>query len=210
MSFRGFPDAALIFFEGLEADNSRPYWTAHRETYDHDVRAPMQALLDELAPEFGAGRIYRPYRDVRFSKNKTPYKTAVAASAGSFYVQLGADGLLVGGGYYHLERDQLARLRRAVDDDVTGRGLQRLVAAVAQAGLDVGGDMLVTRPRGCPADHPRLDLMRHRSLTAGRRWTPEPWLHTPAAGERVRDAWRAVQPLCEWLDTNVGADGGGR
>ena len=210
MSFQGFPDAALIFFEGLEADNSRPYWNAHRETYDHDVRAPMQQLLDELAPEFGAGKIYRPYRDVRFSKSKTPYKTAVAASAGRFYVQLGADGLLVGGGYYHLERDQLARLRRAVDDDVTGRALERLVAATTRAGLDVGGDRLATRPRGCPADHPRLDLMRHRSLTAARRWAPEAWLHTAAAGERVRAAWRAVQPLAQRLDTNVGAEDGGR
>lgn len=208
MSFHGFPDAALIFFEGLEADNSRPYWTAHRATYDADVRAPMQDLLTALEPEFGAGRIYRPYRDVRFSSDKTPYKTAVAASAGAFYVQLGADGLLVGAGYYHLERDQLARYRRAVDDEVTGRALERVVGAIPGTGSAVGGDVLATRPRGCPADHPRLDLMRHRSLIVGRSWTPEPWLHTAAAGDRVAAAWRAARPLCAWLDTHVGADGG--
>lgn len=209
MTFHGFPDAALIFFEGLEADNSKTYWTTHREVYDTQVRAPMQDLLTGLEPEFGAGRIYRPYRDVRFSKNKTPYKTAVAASAGDFYVQLGADGLLVGGGYHHLERDQLARFRRAVDNEVTGRSLQRLIDAVPRTGLSVGGDVLATRPRGCPAEHPRLELMRHRSFIVGRSWTPQPWLHTPAAGDRVRDAWRAARPLCDWLDTNVGAQDNG-
>jgi uncharacterized protein (DUF2461 family) len=81
VTFRGFPEEALIFFEGLEADNSKPYWTDHKDSYDEHVRAPVLALLAELEDEFGAGKIFRPYRDVRFSKDKTPYKTNVAAGS---------------------------------------------------------------------------------------------------------------------------------
>src|ERR1051325_11884594 len=77
MAFRGWPAEALEFYEGLEADNSKTYWTAHKTVYDEKVHAPMLALLAELEPEFGAGKIFRPYRDVRFSADKSPYKTAI-------------------------------------------------------------------------------------------------------------------------------------
>ncbi len=97
MSFEGFPDEGLVFYEGLEADNSKTYWTRHRHTYDDAVRAPMQALLDELADEFGSPKLFRPYRDVRFSNDKTPYKTHQGAvvnpegrGAGAWYVQVSA------------------------------------------------------------------------------------------------------------------------
>src|SRR3712207_2500424 len=75
VSFTGFPDEGLVFYEGLEADNSKTYWTEHRHLYEECVRTPMQALADELAPEFGSPKLFRPYRDVRFSHDKTPYKT---------------------------------------------------------------------------------------------------------------------------------------
>jgi uncharacterized protein (DUF2461 family) len=76
--FEGFTDDALEFYDRLIADNSKTYWTAHKAVYDHAIAAPMQALVDALAPEFGSGRLFRPYRDVRFSKDKTPYKTGQA------------------------------------------------------------------------------------------------------------------------------------
>lgn len=79
MTFRGWPEEALEFYEGLSADNSKTYWTAHKEVYETKVRAPMEELLAALEPEFGSGRIFRPYRDVRFSKDKTPYQTHIAA-----------------------------------------------------------------------------------------------------------------------------------
>ena len=202
--FAGFPERALIFYEGLEADNSKPYWTDHREVYERDVRAPMLALLAGLADEFGPGRMFRPYRDVRFSKDKTPYKLQAAGTVDAFYVSLGADGLFVGGGYHRLVPDQLERLRRAVADVVQGPALERVLAAVGAAGLDVGGDVMTRAPRGHPADHPRAGLLRHRSLVATRHWEPAEWLHGPAALDRVRDAWRAVTPLTDWLHANVG------
>src|SRR2546423_911256 len=75
MEFTGFPPEALDFYEGLEVHNDRAYWTEHRDTYQRRVKEPMEALLAGLEPEFGAGRLFRPYRDTRFSADKTPYKT---------------------------------------------------------------------------------------------------------------------------------------
>jgi len=75
VSFEGFPDEGLVFYEGLEADNTKTYWTRGKSSYEAHVRAPLLAMLEELAPEFGTAKVFRPYRDVRFSNDKTPYKT---------------------------------------------------------------------------------------------------------------------------------------
>jgi uncharacterized protein (TIGR02453 family) len=208
--FEGFPERALIFYEGLQADNSKTYWTDHKAVYEECVRGPMLALLAELEPEFGAGRFFRPYRDVRFSKDKTPYKTNAAATVGDghgagLYLSLSADGLFVGGGYYHTAPDQVERLRRAVADDMRGAELERLLARARKAGFEVHGDRMVRTPRGYPADHPRAELLKHRTLTAHRHWEPEPWLHEREALSRIRKAWRALDPLTGWLGSNVGA-----
>ena len=98
--FDGFGVAALDFYEDLEDDNSKAFWTAHKQVYDDQVRAPMLALLELLEPEFGTGKAFRPYRDVRFSKDKTPYKTHQGAfvargDATGFYVEVNAAGVRV-------------------------------------------------------------------------------------------------------------------
>ena len=172
MTFAGFPDAALQFYEGLQADNSKSYWTAHRETYETAVRQPMLELLAGLEGEFGPGHAFRPYRDVRFSKEKTPYKDhqggfVEVGDAVGLYVQVSADGLYAGGGWYSPQGQQIARYRDLVDGPA-GAELERLVAEARKAGLTVGGDRLATRPRGTAPDHPRLDLLRHRSLVVSR------------------------------------------
>ena len=202
--FAGFPERGLVFYEGLEADNSKPYWTDHREIYERDVRAPMLALLAELADEFGPGSMFRPYRDVRFARDKTPYKTNAAAVAGEFYVSLSADGLAAGGGYHRTAPDQLERLRRAVADDVAGAALERVLDRLRAAGYAVSGDRMTRPPRGYPADHPRAELLRHRSLWASRHWEPDDGLHTRAVLDRVRGCWRDLAPLADWLRTHVG------
>jgi uncharacterized protein (TIGR02453 family) len=210
MTFEGFPEAALDFYEGLEADNSRTYWLAHKHVYEECVRAPMLALMADLEKEFGTGKLFRPNRDVRFAKDKSPYKTncyAVLAGRGGHaggYVGLSAAGLRVAGGYYRTESDQVERYRRAVDEDRTGKRLARIVADLRGGGYDIDGHLLKVTPRGYPKDHPRADLLRHRSLFAHRGWKPEPWLHTPAALDRVRAAWLAFRPLTDWLARNVG------
>jgi uncharacterized protein (TIGR02453 family) len=212
MSFAGFPDDGLVFYEGLEADNSKTYWTRHKADYESHVRGPLLALLEELGTEFGTAKVFRPYRDVRFSNDKTPYKTHQGAvvspdgsGAGGWYVQISAEGLHVAGGSWRLESDQVDRFRRAVADDVQGPRLQAEVDRLAGAGFGIGGDRLTRVPSGYQADSPRADLLRHKSLNAGRRWDPADWLHDRRALDKVRDAWRELQALNIWLADNVGA-----
>jgi uncharacterized protein (TIGR02453 family) len=207
--FTGFGEGAVEFYDGLLADNSKAYWTDHRAVYERDVLAPMQALLATLEPEFGSGKIFRPYRDVRFSKDKSPYKTACGASVGPFYVQVSAEGLLAAAGGYQWAPDQLTRYRTAVDDERRGADLAARLDRIATtdvhgAPLTIAGDRLATRPRGVAPDHPRLDLLRFRSLYVHRGWTPDDTLHEPEAVQRVTAAWRAARPLTDWLDDHVG------
>jgi uncharacterized protein (TIGR02453 family) len=212
VSFEGFPDEGLVFYEGLEADNSKTYWTQHKGAYEQHVRAPLLALLEELAPEFGPAKVFRPYRDVRFSHDKTPYKTHQGAvvhpdgrAAGAWYVQLSADGLMVAGGCWRLESDQVSRYRRAVADDVQGPRLEAEVERLAAAGWAIEGEKLARVPAGYPADAGRIELLRHKSLHATRRWVPQEWLHDRRSLEEVRTAWRDVAALNTWLADNVGA-----
>ena len=134
MTFRGWPVEAVEFFEGLEADNSKTYWQQNKEVYDSMVRAPMEELLAEIEPEFGKGRIFRPYRDIRFSSDKSPYKTNIGATVGDGYVQLTADGLGAGSGMWEMAPDQLDRYREAVSATRSGDKLVDLVGMIREAG----------------------------------------------------------------------------
>jgi uncharacterized protein (TIGR02453 family) len=202
MTFTGFGEGAVEFYDGLVADNSKAYWTDQRAVYEADVRAPMEALLAALEPEFGRGKLFRPYRDVRFSNDKTPYKTHCGATVGPFYVHVGSDGLMVAGGYYRMAPDQVGRYRTAVADDRRGGDLEKRIAALQ--GLTVAGETLKTRPKGFEADHPRIGLLRHKGLYAWRAWEPDDVLHEPGTLDRVAGAWRELRPLTEWLDDHVG------
>ena len=149
--FKGWPDSALDFYEGLEADNSRAYWNDHKHVYEGDVKAPMEALLAELASEFGESRLFRPYRDTRFSRDKSPYKTAIAARIGEGYVQFSGNGLMAGAGTYHMAPDQLDRYREAAAADRTGRKLGAVVDALRADAIEVTAmETLKTAPRGYP------------------------------------------------------------
>jgi uncharacterized protein (TIGR02453 family) len=205
MAFGGWPEEALEFYEGLAADNSKTYWTKHKETYDAAVLSPMTELVEELAAEFGDAKIFRPYRDVRFSKDKTPYKTHIGARIGSGYVQFSAQGLAAGDGMYGMAPDQLDRYRQAVAGDRTGSELEDAIAAIEQQEIGVSGrDLLKSAPRGYPADHPRIGLLRYKGVVAWKEWPAEAWLETAAARDRVAGFLRATRPLSAWLDANVG------
>lgn len=205
MAFSGWPEEALDFYDGLEADNSKTYWLAHKHVYDASVLAPMAELLAELEPDHGPGRIFRPYRDVRFSKDKSPYKTAIAAHVGDGYVQLSAAGLAAGCGMYEMTPDQLERYRAAVAADLSGRELERLIAELRAQDIAVEGrDKLKTAPRGHSADHPRIELLRYKGLVAWKEWPVEPWLGTPDAKKVIADFLAAARPLRDWLDQRVG------
>ena len=192
MSFSGWPEEALDFYDGLAADNSKTYWTMHKQVYDAAVLRPMTELVEELAPEFGEAKIFRPYSDVRFSKDKTPYKTHIGAMA-------------AGDGMYGMAPDQLERYREAVASDRTGGELEDVIAAIEKRGIGVAGrDVLKTAPRGYPADHPRIGLLRYKGLVAWKEWPVEGWLETEAARDRVAGFLRTTRPLSTWLAENVG------
>jgi uncharacterized protein (TIGR02453 family) len=166
----------------------------------------MAALLDELSGQFGEGKIFRPYRDVRFSHDKSPYKTNIAATlAKGGYISLSADGLGAGTGYYMMATDQLDRYRKAIVDDRRGAQLEKLVDSAAKKGIEVTGhDSLKTAPRGYPKDHPRIELLRQKGLISWKQWPVAAWLGTAQAKKRLVDFFEASQPVVKWLDTNVG------
>ncbi len=208
VSFAGIPLAALDFYEDLEADNSKAFWTANKSVYDDQVKAPLLALVTALGPEFGEAKLFRPYRDIRFSKDKTPYKThqGVWFEDSRRYLQVSAAGLFVGGGYWHTSSSQVSRLRRAVADDRTGPDLEKAIATVTKAGCDVRGEQLTRVPTGFDKDHPRADLLRYKSLTCHREFGSPSWLPTARTQSEVVKAWRSMSPMIEWLDQHVGVD----
>jgi uncharacterized protein (TIGR02453 family) len=212
--FDGFQPETFAWFEGLEADNSRAWFTAHRDVYERAVRGELEAMLEELVDELGGRvRMFRQHRDVRFSADKSPYKTTTYGviadrpdSLASLYAQLSATALFAGTGYYRLGRDQLARFREAVAGDATGPALESAVAAVRAAGLEVYGEALRTAPRGFPRDHPRAELLRHRSLVAGKRLERgrDGAIPRDAALDHTRATWAACAAMNAWLDEHVG------
>ncbi len=210
--FRGFPDDAFAFYDELAADNSRRFWQANRDRYLASVRAPMEALLGELEGTCGAGpfHVFRPHRDVRFSKDKTPYKDHIGAygeseAGAGFYVQLASAGMFAGSGYYHFAADQLTRFREAVDDDATGGEVAAILERLATRGVELASvDELRTAPRGYPRDHPRVVLLRRKGLAAGRTWERAAWMGTAQVVARVRRAWEEAAHLNAWLDAHVG------
>jgi uncharacterized protein (TIGR02453 family) len=202
--FTGFPVAALDFYDDLEVDNTKSFWASHKHVYDESVKAPMTAFCDALAPDFGEAKIFRPYRDVRFAKDKTPYKTHQGAFVASgpatgWYAEVSARGVRVGAGFYEASGKRLAAIRAAMADDTTGPRLLRIVRKLERAGFEINGEQLKTAPRGYATDHPRIDLLRRKQLFAGRSYGFEDVIHTAEVLELARADWKALRPLVRWL-----------
>jgi uncharacterized protein (TIGR02453 family) len=213
-AFDGFAPAAFAWFEQLEDDNSRAWFAAHRDVFEREVRDPMAALLELVAAEEGGRfRLARQHRDTRFSHDKSPYKTRTyglveerPGTLAPLYLEVAADGLFAGTGYRNLAADQLDRFRAAVDEETTGEALADAVAAAEAAGVEVFGEALKRAPRGWPADHPRVRLLRHKMLVAGRRLAPSrDGIAPDAALAHARATWAAIAPTTAWLDRHVGA-----
>jgi uncharacterized protein (TIGR02453 family) len=211
-AFRGFGPQVFEWFTGLERDNSKAYFVATRDRYETEVRGGLQAMLDELNEAFGGdSRVFRQQRDLRFTPDKSPYKTrtygviggAPGAGAG-LYAELSSRGLYAGTGDHQLARDQLERFRSAVSDDRAGPRLASAAAAAEHAGLELAGASLRTAPRGYPRDHARIELLRRTSLIAGRALPGGGGIGRDAALEHVSGTWHAAAPLNAWLDEHVG------
>ncbi len=210
-AFTGFPPEAIAFYEGLVADNSKQYWEANKPVFERAVRGPMLAIVEAFDEEYRPFRIFRPYRDVRFSKDKSPYKTQLGAysegqGGSDHYLAISAGGLFVACGYHQMAVDQIARYREAVAGE-DGARLPGLIAEAEANGLSVGGGMeaaLKRVPRGYPTEHPRADLLRRKGLTAWVDFGAPAWLETPEAVARVQQVWRDAAPLLAWLDLHIG------
>ena len=207
-AFDGFPEWGVTFYQELEDSNTKEFWAQRKAQWESDVREPMLALADALEDEFGPARLFRPNRDIRFSHDKSPYKTHQGAFVGvatgvGYYVQVSADGLAVGGGFRAHSPAETSSYRAAVDAPASGARLERVAADLTAAGFDLEGETLKTRPKGFAADHPRLELLRRKEMMAIQRVGTPSWLTTPQAVDHVRAEWRRVRPLVEWMTEHV-------
>jgi uncharacterized protein (TIGR02453 family) len=205
--FKGWPEEFQRFFIGLELDNSKRYFEANRKTYEDAVRGPMVALFESLEPLVGPGKVFRANRDIRFSKDKSPYKTNIAGWAGmegnGGYISLDARGLTVAAGRYEVTPAQLTRFRKRVGAEATGAPLAKIVATLEKKGYSLGGEALKRVPAGFPQDHPRARLLKHKNLYIYKNFGLQPWLGAASARKRVLKVWADAQPLYDWLKRNT-------
>jgi uncharacterized protein (TIGR02453 family) len=207
-----FTPKATEFFTGLERDNSKDYWTANKAVFENEVKEPMAALVESLPERFGPFKIFRMNRDIRFSPDKSPYKTqhgaAHEADGTVYYLHLDAQGLMAACGAYMMAPDQLERYREAVAADSTGRGLQDILDDLSEAGFEVGHGMtepLKTAPRGYPRDHPRVDLLRQKAVSAHRRLEGSQLSDAAAVRRFVVETFDACGPMNNWIKSNIGS-----
>jgi len=221
--FTGFAKDAPRFFHELAAEMSREWFHAHKHEYEEKWVAPMEALLDEVAagirPAYkglalAEPKIFRIHRDVRFSKDKSPYKTQCAAvisigkghvmeSGAALYLHLGLEEYC-GAGHYVFTPEQLARWRKKVAADRTGKEIAALLAAARKAGMTHDAHEVLARPpRGIAPDHPRADLLRHKGCVLGFPPIPRGLIHKPGfAGWLIEQSKRAA-PVVRWVQKHV-------
>lgn len=212
-STSGFGPAATEFFEDLEDQNTREFWLAHKDVFDREVREPMAALLDSLPEEYQPFKVFRMNRDVRFSADKSPYKTMHGAAHGVpgavYYLHLDASGLMVACGSYMMQPDDLERYRQAVAADSSGEELSEILAALRRRRslqLSPGGaEPLKTAPRGFPRDHPRVGLLRQKGLIAMRTRGRSELQNGARLRTFVIETFEMCADLTGWLQRYVGA-----
>ncbi|HEX6760885.1 MAG TPA: DUF2461 domain-containing protein [Propionibacteriaceae bacterium] len=208
----GFTPKATKFFARLERNNSKEYWTVNKAVFENEVKEPMAALVESLPERFGPFKIFRMNRDIRFSHDKSPYKTqhgaAHEADGTVHYVHLDARGLMAACGAYMMAPDQLERYREAVAADSTGRALEGILDELSKRGFEVGHGMtepLRTAPRGYPRDHPRVDLLRQKAVSAHRRLEGSELRDAAAVRRFVVDTFDACGPMNDWIKSNIGS-----
>ncbi|HZI43285.1 MAG TPA: DUF2461 domain-containing protein [Gemmatimonadaceae bacterium] len=202
--FAGFPAEAFEFFEQLAKHNERAWLQEQKERYERACREPMLQLITELGGDVTKSHVTRLNRDTRFSRNKAPYRTYIAAGVKGNYISLSATGLFVGTGFYKPEAAVLGRFRDAVDDKASGLRLERIVDSLRARGYDVDThERLKSAPRGYAADHPRIELLRMKDLYGGKTFQREPWLSTRKALQRIQKTIDDISPLADWVHAYV-------
>lgn len=217
--FPGFPKETLRFLRQLKKNNNRDWFLANKTIYETSVRAPMieiltalQPYLKRIAPEIPYDprkSIFRIYRDIRFSADKTPYKTHIsaflsprlssgAASAG-FYLHVDPDEVLVAGGLYHPPAPELLAVRRHIANNTAIFKKILHHPEFVRRFKELGGDQLSRVPRGFPSDHPAADLLRHKDFVVAITRPPQ-ISQTPGFFDLVLEHFRAMMPLIRFLN----------
>jgi uncharacterized protein (TIGR02453 family) len=200
--FTGFPRDAFTFWKGLEKNNNRDWFQAHKAEYEQSVRRPMQLLIEELKPLYGAGKLSRINKDMRFAKEK-PYKNYLATKLGGAYVSFSEQGLWVGFGMYKPESAALRQLRAAIADDGSGRELTAILSSLRRKGFTVDTHArLGAPPRGYEATHPRADLLCMKDIFAGKLFEPAD-VSSAKVLDGVVKAIGDVEPFRAWVRTHV-------
>ena len=203
--FAGFPPEAFKFFAQLARNNNRDWFQAHKDVYERACREPMKALMAAIDPPFGAGWLSRINNDMRFNRDRDPYKTRIEAGVKGHYVSVGAHGMYVGTGLYKPEPATLRQLREAMAADVSGRQLQSIVTSLRRKGYTVAThETSSAPPRGYKADQPRIELLKMKDIHAGRMFEPSV-LSTPKTLALVNKTMADLRPFSDWLTTYVAA-----
>jgi len=223
--FEGFERTAPQFFHELAAEMNRDWFEANKARYQNQWVAPMTELLEHVAGKLGKAyapaklakpKLFRIYRDTRFSKDKSPYKTHIAGllpltakkpvdgGCSAMYLHLGLDEEWVGVGTYFFDDKQLVKWRKLVAADKTGKEIAAIIGKLRKAGYRVGGhDDYKKVPKGFAPDHPRAELLKMRGLTAGFPEIPKGLLHSPKLADWLVGHARATAPMVTWLYHHV-------
>jgi uncharacterized protein (TIGR02453 family) len=200
---------AFAFYAELADHQTKEWWLANKQRYETRVKAPVERLVDALGGEFGPLKIFRPYKDVRFSADKRPYKDHLGLvtaddSSATYYLQLSRQGLMLAGGLYQPAREQLARFREIVDDNRLVGDLEATLEEVGESGFAImTTDALATAPRGFRVDHPKIELLRLKRLAIATEHAPADWMTGPELVDRVRAGWRTVRVWNDWIAENL-------
>lgn len=221
MSFSGFPESGLAFLRELAQHNDRDWFEAHRAAWDEGIAPAMLSWCGDLAerlrdvmpalvfqPRVG-GSLYRLNRDTRFSRDKSPYKTHVAAllweggdkhDAPGVYLHVAPDEVIVAGGIYVFEEARLERYRKLLHNPASVERLSSALSAAKKAQLKLHvDDKLQRAPRGFDPEGPLAELSKYKGLTVGKTSKPAAWLHSKEALDRSEAVARAYLPLHQWL-----------
>jgi uncharacterized protein (TIGR02453 family) len=223
--FDGFSKDTVRFLTGLSRNNTKTWFDEHRADYDAHFLAPATAFVEAIAPRLKKidpavqaspkvnGSIMRIHRDVRFSKDKSPYKDHLDLwfwsgddkgwDKSGFFFRLTSTRLMLGAGMHGFMPPVLARYREAVLDAKKGVALGKVVAKLEKLGLEVGGETYKKPPRGVAADHPRASLMKHSGLYAGWEGKHPKELGSRALVDLVAKHYATMAPLHEWLRATI-------
>lgn len=222
MSFEGFPKAGTKFLKDLTKNNNREWFQENKTVYKSALEEPAKAFLDEMCDALGEltgnmmdGKVYRFYRDVRFSKDKTPYNTYIRMSfyevvgnkacgeRPAFHFSLEATEVLIGLGFFEFSKELLARYQAAIDDDTSGKALTKALTALTKQGFMLDGEEYKRVPRPYDPEHPRADLLRRKGLTI---WSyalkPSDLSDTKAVNTCLKQ-YKTMMPVFQWLE-NLG------